>query len=295
MKCFLCGSQKFIAKYENDNYKIVSCPNDDLHFKIDKTKKKKLYDADYFEAYPYSNFLNLNKLYFKNKLNHLAVLSYHRLLDIGCGWGDFLEVCRDENIPYLGIDESPEAIKICKQKKLNCQKVKISVLNDLRGAQERARSRSEKHGIEPSDNNFNAITLFQVIEHLKNPLPLLQSAKKLLAPGGIILITTPNNDSPLRRLFRANWSVYNTESHFVFYNKETLKKTLEKAGFKNVKVRIDDIRFLSLKYVLNRLLPRKHKLNCFCVSCFMLHVSCSIPIPTDPLGDIEAIVFKNEI
>lgn len=267
MKCFLCSSDKFKTVYTSGEFKIVSCVNDDLYFKIATGDQKNLYDKDYFEAYPYSNFLNLNKIYFKNKVRRLIKLQPHpkrsrriSILDIGCGWGDFLEVCRDENIPYLGIDDSPEAIEICKKKHLNCHR-----------------------GIEFSQHKeFDAITLFQTIEHIQNPHPLLKSASKLLKPGGIILITTPNNDSPLRKLNKSKWSVYNTNSHFVFYNKKTLKQTLAAAGFKNVEVKIDSPRLLSLKYILSRLNFRLLTLN------FDL-----VPIPTDPLGDLQAIGFKS--
>lgn len=266
MKCFLCGGRKFEIKYENKNYHIVSCSKDHLHFKIAKEKQVNLYNKNYFASYPYCNFLNLNDIYFKNKLKTIKRLTKKetpRVLDVGCGWGDFLEVLQKEKTSYLGIDENQEAIEICKKKKLNCMKA--------------------QNGIKLSDDNFDAITLFQTIEHLSNPLPLLRDCYKLLKPGGVLLITTPNNDSPLRKLSGHKWTVYNTNSHFVFYNKNSLRKTLKAAGFKKVEAKIDQPRFFSLGYILNRLniLNRKSKI---------LNL---ISLPTDPFGDIEASALKN--
>lgn len=262
MKCFLCGGWQFETKYKNKKYQIISCLNDDLYFKTATKHKSNLYDKDYFASYPYSNFLNLNDIYFKNKLKTIKRLTKKetpRILDVGCGWGDFLEICKNDNIPYLGIDDSQEAIDICETKKLNCKKANIPDLHE----------------------RFDAITLFQTIEHLPNPFLLLRDCYRLLKPGGVLLITTPNNDSPLRKLNGANWSVYNTNSHFVFYNKKNLKQTLAAAGFKNVSVKTDPIRFFSLGYILARLkfqiLNLKFKI---------------IPVPTDPFGDIEVTAIK---
>lgn len=269
MKCFLCGGKRPRLKYTLSDKTIYECPSDGLHYAKSSAIDKNLYGKDYFEINPHPRFFN--NFYFEGKIRKILKLGRDtkpKILDVGCGWGDFLTVCRDKNIDYLGIDESPEAIDICKKKGLNCRTSPLTPSLFQEGTQ-----------------GWSAITMFQLIEHIKNPLPLLQSAKKLLKKNGVILITTPNNDSPIRKLMGARWSVYNTKSHFVFYNKKNLKLLLEKAGFQKIEVKIDSPRFLSLGYIFSRLFPKSVNYQLSIVNC--------LPLPTDPFGDLEAVAFKS--
>jgi len=264
MNCFICKKNNFETVYELPTKRIIRCLNDSLFF-TEETKRpaKKLYGKQYYENSPYSNFLNLNEKYFLRKLNKIKEQTKETdptILDVGCGWGDFLKLLKKQRINYLGIDQSDDAIHICRSNKLKAAKL---TLQDL--------IKQKKF--------FSAITFFQVIEHLKNPVLFLNNVKKLLKKNGIILLATPNNDSPLRKIFGSKWSVYNEDSHFVFYNKQTLTKTLALVGFKNIKVRIDSLRFFSLKYIINKIV----KLRITDYGLFRL------PIPTDFLGDLEAV------
>lgn len=274
MQCFLCQKNNFKLVYNLKNKQIIECQNDVLYFsdKIRKNqnnsdKSEKLYGKKYYNLNPHPS--SSNQKYFQNKLDFIkSQISLNsqkdlRILDVGCGWGDFLQVVKNSRIKHKGIDQSDEAIAICRSKGLNVEKI---LLQDL--------SRMDK-------NKYSAITFFQMIEHVTNPLPLLQTAKKLLKKNGIILITTPNNDSPLKKLFGKKWSVYQEPSHFVFYDKETLSKTLKSAGYKNIKTNIDSPRFLSLEYVCEKIFKLKIKNFKF------------IPVPTDPFGDLEAVAFNS--
>src|SRR3990167_8443378 len=269
MKCFLCQENKFKVVYKLKNKNIFHCNNDGLIVgKATSDNKINTYSEEYF-----SNAPNLfNQSYFLKKLKTVRLLTSNFLpktLDIGCGWGDFEEVLEKEMIPYLGIDINKQAIEICKKKGLNC---KLSTVQQLTINKQQL---------------FHVITLFQVIEHNKNPLPLLKSVKKLLKKGGVLLLTTPNNNSPLRILSGPRWSVYNEDSHYVFYNKKTLHETLELAGFKNIIVKIDRMRFFSLNYIFNRLKQIYFPNFEFRISNFEFF----LPIPTDPLGDLVATAF----
>jgi len=264
MKCFLCNKSDFEVVYNLKTRKIIRCQNDGLFLAQDQFKDKYFYDKNYFDLSPYPS--SINKNYFLNKLRKIIEITGEKkpsILDIGCGWGNFLELLKEKNIPYLGIDTSPEAIKICSQKKLNCRQIDVETL------------------VSENKNKYSSITCFQVIEHLENPLIFLKSIKKLLKKNRVIIMTTPNNNSPLRKIFGQKWSVYNIKSHFVFYDKETLKKTLTMAGFKNINIKTDNIRFLSLGYIFSRLFNVK------------LPIANYLPILTDRFGDLEIILKRS--
>ena|SRR3989338_3877563 len=271
MRCFICGKNHFQIIYRLKTKNILRCNNDGLYLGEATTlHKNNVYQKDYFSNPPHPP--KSNQSYFLNKLATIKLATRNQkpyILDVGCGWGDFEEVLEKEKIPYLGIDTSQEAVKICQEKGLNC---KLSIFQQL------------------AINNqqlFSAITMFQVIEHLKNPIPTLQVAKKLLKKNGVILITTPNNDSPLRKIFGPRWSVYSEPSHFVFFNKQTLEKTLQLAGFNRIEVKSDSWRFLSSKYVFSRVM-NMYSISSLTTICKLL-TTFSVPLPTDPFGDLETI------
>ncbi len=263
MKCFLCNKSNLKVVYRLKDKKILACENDGL-FIVENNQNKDLYDHNYYDQNPYPSSPGLNERYFQNKLDKIVKLMGKTNLDIldwGCGWGNFLEVVKKNNMPYLGVDSSSQAIKICRSKALNCKNVSINQLIETRC-------------------KFSCITCFQVLEHMQQPVAFLSSLKKILKPNGILLATTPNNESPLRKLLKTKWPVYNTKSHFVFYNKTTLKKTFEAVGFKNIMIAFDSPRFMSLSYIISRIFSREFK--------FLDNIS----IPTDPFGDLELIYRK---
>src|SRR3990167_628915 len=300
MQCFLCKKSGFEKVYTLKTKNILCCKNDGLILgETTAYNKINIYGTEYFSNEPN----RFNKNYFKTKLltlKHLTLNKKPQVLDIGCGWGDFEEVLEAEKIPYLGIDVNKEAIEICKKKGLNCEHLTIDQLLNYKKQDTRYKQLSNNNNQKSKkfeelkfgnwnffgklvswNLEFDCITLFQVIEHLKNPIPLLQAAKKLLKKNGLILITTPNNDSPLRKLMGSRWSVYNEPSHSIFYNKKTLRETLNSAGFKNIQVSNDSLRFLSLMYIVKRL----NEMFFHSESLTLNSKFLSIPIPTDPLGD----------
>lgn len=267
MSCFLCGRNNFVTKYTLSQGVIRVCKTCGIFIKIETDQTAtKLYNDDYYFDYPYFKSFDLTKKYFQSKIERIKKLTGKispYILDVGSGWGDFLEVVKGESLPYLGIDLSPIAIAKCQEKKLNVKKQTLEELFFQK-------------------KQFDAIVSFQTLEHVKNPVFFLKSAYKLLGPKGIILLTTPNNDSPLRFLTRGKWSVYNIESHFVFFTKKTLRLALEKADFTNISIRIDPPRFFSLGYILNRLRILDTRYS----------ILDTFPIMTDPFGDLEAIAAK---
>lgn len=268
-RCYLCQGKVAKPIYRINNRVIYRCLNDDLFFSNDEGEiKKNVYGNDYYESSPYNQPELFNNLYFQSKLNKIKAYTGEvepNILDVGCGWGDFLQVVKNNHLPYLGIDLSPRSVEICREKKLNSQKTDLVNLSKI------------------SSQQYSVITFFQVIEHLKNPIEYLRAAKKLLKKNGVLLITTPNNRSPLRYLFGPKWSVYNTPSHYFFYSKISLEKLLKMAGFNNFKINIDRFRFFSLNYILQRIFKKK-----LSDSGIM-----NLPVPTDLWGDLEAIVLNN--
>lgn len=117
----------------------------------------------------------------------LEVIDQHalrggRVLDVGCGTGFLLEQLAARGFSGVGIDLSPESIAHSKER-----------LEAL-GASDRL-SAEVGSAYEPPAGPFDLITLTDVLEHLEDPRACLAALRPQLAPGGLLVINTPNRRS----------------------------------------------------------------------------------------------------
>jgi 2-polyprenyl-3-methyl-5-hydroxy-6-metoxy-1,4-benzoquinol methylase len=139
-----------------------------------------------------------------------------RILDIGCGNGEFLAHISDTKFEKYGLEINTKGYELCKEKKLN-------VFNE------------ELKDVQFEDGFFDVITLWHVIEHLEFPHDILQSAKKLLNKEGILIIATPNTNSLGFRYGQQFWYHLDSPRHLVLFNDESLKYILKACGLKTIK------------------------------------------------------------
>lgn len=103
-----------------------------------------------------------------------------RILDIGSGPGFFLEAGKARGWDVLGFEPSPLAARYAAARGL-------AVVNDFFSA-----ASANGHG------PFDAVALSMVLEHVKDPIGLIGEARRLLAPGGLLLLISPNDFNPLQ-------------------------------------------------------------------------------------------------
>lgn len=136
-----------------------------------------------------------------------------RLLDIGCGGGDYLALANSIGWAAEGIDTDPNAVENALAK--GCK----------------ARCGSVEEELSRSAGLYDAITLSHVIEHLHNPVDTLKACRHLLRPGGRIWLATPRLDSAGHRRFGADWLHLDPPRHLVLFTEENLTSSLMAAGF----------------------------------------------------------------
>lgn len=126
-----------------------------------------------------------------------------RVLDIGCGTGDFLFQCK---------------------KKMNCE---------VRGVEpnEQARALSQKKGIATIDKledigneMFDVVTMWHVLEHIPNLEELILQLKKILKPDGFLIIAVPNFKSKDAQLYGSYWAAFDVPRHLWHFSKTSIKK-----------------------------------------------------------------------
>ncbi len=140
-----------------------------------------------------------------------------RLLDVGSGLGYMLEAARARGWEAVAVDPSPYSVQQAREKGFEAHR---GLLEELSFPQA----------------SFDAISLLQVVEHLIDPRALLAECKRLLKPGGAILIETPNPASLLARVKREGFNYWIPPVHCVWYTPDTLGRLLSGVGFRPVKI-----------------------------------------------------------
>ena len=144
--------------------------------------------------------------------------SGQRLLDVGCGNGDFLANARDAGWDVVGVDPDPKAVAAAKQRGLDASVGSV-----------------ELYAGEPG--RFDAISLSHVLEHLHEPLPFIRAVHRLLKPGGVLFIDTPNIEGRGARRWGRNWRGLETPRHLVLFSRQGLVGMLQAGGFANIETK----------------------------------------------------------
>jgi SAM-dependent methyltransferase len=136
-----------------------------------------------------------------------------RILDIGCGQGDFLHLAQQRGWAAYGSEFSPAAVALCRNRGLNV------TAGDLAEA-------------DFGTDFFDVITAFEVLEHVNEPVKLLAQVRRLLRPGGLFYLTTPNFDALLRHAERAEFAMLGYPEHLCFYTPNSIKRLAHGGGFR---------------------------------------------------------------
>lgn len=139
-----------------------------------------------------------------------------KLVDFGCGDASFIERA-SQYFEVTGIELSTRLAAMSRSRMPGVRIFEGPV--------------TEVAARELPESSFDMVTQFGYIEHEWQPLEGLRSAYRLLKPGGITLIKTPNYASWNRRIMGLDWCGFHIPAHCNYFTPETLAKMLRRAGF----------------------------------------------------------------
>ena len=148
------------------------------------------------------------------EIRHLPAIPGGRLLDVGCGSGAFLVQMAALGWRAQGIDPDPAAVASAREAGLS---VTQGTLADL--------------DLDEHAGAFDAVTLSHVIEHLHDPAEDLRRVHRLLRPGGLLWIATPNLEALGLRRFGRDWLGLDPPRHLVLFTRASLERLLRDTGF----------------------------------------------------------------
>jgi 2-polyprenyl-3-methyl-5-hydroxy-6-metoxy-1,4-benzoquinol methylase len=153
------------------------------------------------------------------------------LLDVGCYVGVFVEIAAAHGWEAWGVDPSRWAV----------EQAQARGLRVVQGTLETA---------ELPEGTFDVVTMWDTIEHLPDPAGTLERARRLLKPGGLLVVHTIDIESPFARLMGARWP-WLMEMHLTYFSRRTLREMLARCGFEVIADRPQG-RYLRLGYLTNR-------------------------------------------
>lgn len=244
MQCLLCHIplEKYLFKNGYWIYRCPACHLGETDLKRDYTKfVKEFYSEGYYEGDPtrsaYADYELDKPLIVKNMKKFLSFVARvkptGKLLDVGCAFGYVVELARSRGYDAYGFDPSAFAVK------------KARELNGNDRIQEGTIAE-----IQYPKTSFDVITMFDVFEHLQDPLSDMKKLRSLLKPDGVIIIATGDTRSMAARVMKRRWTFFIPPQHIFFFHRKNVTTLLHKAGFvpqKWYKVG----KWLSLGYVLH--------------------------------------------
>lgn len=175
------------------------------------------------------------RLTFMHHLKHMESIigpaNGRTLLDVGCYTGIFVDVALAHSWRAMGVEPSHWAAAYAQERKLPV------IQGTLRSA-----------GLE--DASQDVVTLWDVIEHLPDPMSELKEVARVVKPGGWVAVHTMDIDSLAARVMRERWP-WLMKMHLIYFSQRTMADMLRNVGFEPVYSRAMG-RYLRLGYFTTR-------------------------------------------
>lgn len=221
--CPICASSRGRWAAEHQNLRVARCldcghgyvwpiPGADFLNAIYR-------DSSYYEgaegSIGFRDYASLEPARKKMFARHLARIEAERgagtILDVGCANGDFLKVARSRGWEVFGADPSAARAQVEAQG--------IPLVGKT------------VHDADIEEGSLDAVTFWDVLEHVTNPVADLIRARALLKPNGVLALTVPDSSNLLAHISGRRWFGYKTAGeHLQFFTDASLRAAFEKAG-----------------------------------------------------------------
>lgn len=214
--CQLCG-QTGLTEFEiKGSSRLWLCESCEL-YQYGEVVDQSAYEAEYHAGYEKHRSKKIRTA--RIRLNRLEPLldrqtqdQAPRILDVGCSVGATLSAAQLLKWDAVGVDVSQDAVDYCQSLGLNSRKVSGGELPF-------------------EDNTFDAVVNWHVVEHVENVRETLADWRRVLKPGGVLCMETPDGSSPKVRKLGTAYRKFWAPEHTYTFNYENLAQFLRETGF----------------------------------------------------------------
>ncbi len=220
-QCTICGSTRPRLLCRKGGAVYYLCPDCSVIFQHPPPPPDEMLsyaDTEYQEGL-YRDYVEAREMkleHFQHRLEQLLPrVRQGRLLDIGCSCGYFMEVAAASGFEVEGLEFSRAAIAAADpsvRPHISCSSVDAFT----------------------SSQSYDLITAFDLIEHVPRPKDFLRKIRNLVAPGGCLVMTTPDAGHFLRQVMGSSWPMLQPMQHLTIFSRRGMRLALEEAGFGDI-------------------------------------------------------------
>ena len=219
-ECGVCGSRAWRPTRSVCQRRYAVCLECDVHRLYDRVVEDRL-DLLYTGYYPADpSPADLDEQLENPTFGHRRVRleacrgdRERRILEIGCGDGNFLAVLRRSGWHVCGVEFGADAAQLVRRR--HAIRVFVGDIAD----------------VSPPEGPFPVVAGYHVLEHIYHPAAWLRRVRQLIEPSGLLHLQVPNRASLTEWLTRQAWASLVFPEHVYFYTPETLGLLLARSGF----------------------------------------------------------------
>jgi 2-polyprenyl-3-methyl-5-hydroxy-6-metoxy-1,4-benzoquinol methylase len=236
--CPVCGSLRKRSIKLHSAHHLARCIDCDMvHVAVEPTSDEL---HAYYGDYPvHSDVSPITLKRYDELLQRFERYRAHgRILDVGCGAGNFLERAIRAGWEAHGTEYGTNALATCRSKGINILEGELNPANYPEG-------------------HFDVVCSFEVIEHVTHPARELERMTRIARPGGLLYITTPNYNGLGRLLAREQWSVVNYPEHLNYFTPRTLKRIAKEHGLRSAWMKTTGVDLIRLRVRRSMATPQR--------------------------------------
>ncbi len=233
--CPICNSVQlapFLACIDHtvsrETFQIVECESCGFKFTNPRPEEKDL--GRYYKSEDYVSHSNTKKGFINSTyqlvrkytlLKKLQLISKYfktgKILDIGCGTGEFLNTCKSAKWDTFGIEPDPDA----RQMAIKNYDLNVKEEEELKSF---------------PDASFDIISMWHVLEHVPKLNERIADLKRLIKPNGIIIIAVPNCNSLDAKIYKEQWAAYDVPRHLYHFTPKDIESVFKKHQLNTFKI-----------------------------------------------------------
>lgn len=233
LNCIICNSENMVKiqdRLRDSNiHKVFTCNNcgqvqinpiptidEDKKYYSNDSQAKAVFNEVNMDIMKAKSSIDVKRRYrmFKDKINKDM-----KLLEIGCGYGFFVEYLKNEGYDIDGFEIS-NVRREYGTKTLGCKIYDINLLSE--------------DSLNFHKEEYDVIFMFHVLEHISEPEKFLRNVKKILKKEGTLIIEVPNLDDHMLERSEKYRDFYFQRAHITYFDNKTLARLLSKSGYSDI-------------------------------------------------------------